>query len=197
MAVGTTMELLKSSLNTFQLYTIHAQRNGYLFPCVYALLCSKSETTYDRMFSSLLEMEPALNPTSIMVDFEKASINSLESHFAATISGCFFTFPQKIYRKIQTEGLASEYSQDMVYGIKLKMLASLVFVPETEVIDSFNILMGEFPQSAFNVVKYFPFSNVPNSRSNRKIDYKISLKINYQNRDILSYLRGIDYNFDF
>ena len=122
---------------------------------VATLLNSKSETTYDRMFSKLLEIEPALNPTSIMVDFEKASINSLESHFTASTSGCFFHLSQNIYRKIQTEGLAQEYIQDMEYGIKLKMLASLAFVPETDVIDSFNILMAEFPQSASNIAKYF------------------------------------------
>ena len=224
-------------------------------------------------------MEPALNPTSIMVDFEKASINSLESHFAASISGCFFHLSKNIYRKIQTEGLASEYSQDMVYGIKLKMLASLAFVPENDVIDSFNILMGEFPQSAFNVAKYFedsyigkrlpdhtrrtsPFpirlwnmytrmlNNMPRTnncvegwhnafksgichahpsfskllihlqreqslqeaiyakweggsikqRSKQSIEQENRLQNiveDYQNREILSYLRGIAYNFDF
>ena len=90
-----------------------------------------------------------------MVDFEKASINSLESHFTASTSGCFFHLSQNIYRKIQTEGLAQEYIQDMEYGIKLKMLASLAFVPETDVIDSFNILMAEFPQSASNIENYY------------------------------------------
>ena len=125
----------------FQLYTIHAQKDGYLFPCVYALLNSKSESTYDRIFLKLLEIEPVLNPSSIMVDFEKASMNSLETHFIASISGCFFHLAQNIYRKIQSEGLSSQYNQDMEYGIKLKMLASLAFVPEHDVIDSFTILM--------------------------------------------------------
>ena len=155
----------------FQLYTIHAQRNGYLFPCVYALLNSKSDTTYDRMFSKLLENEPALNPISIMVDFEKASINSLESHLTAFTSGCFFHLSQNIYRKIKTEGLAQEYIQDMEYGIKLKMLASLAFVPETDVIDSFNILMAEFPQSASNIAKYF-------------VNYSIGKKLPHNTRRI-------------
>ena len=167
----------------------------------------------------------------------------------------------------------------MEYGIKLKMLASLVFVPEHDVIDSFTILMTKFPQSVFNVAKYFednyigkrlpdqsrwipPFqiiiwnmdsrklNNMPRTnnsvegwynafksgichahpslaklltflrreqalqeaiytkweagfvkeRSKKSIEQEqrlFHIVEDYQNREILSYLRGIAYNFDF
>ena len=44
-----------------------------------------NRTKYDRIFSKLPEMEPAFNPTSTMVDFEKTSMNALID----SISGCF------------------------------------------------------------------------------------------------------------
>ena len=40
---------------------------------------------YMTILRKLLEIEPALNPTHIMVDFEKASINALEEHFLAVV----------------------------------------------------------------------------------------------------------------
>ena len=35
------------------------------------------------------------------------------------------------------------------------MLPSLAFVPEHEVVDCFNLLMQDFPESTSNVAKYF------------------------------------------
>ena len=44
---------------------------------VYILLINKEETTYDAAFQKLLELEPGLNPMSIMIDFEKAAMNAI------------------------------------------------------------------------------------------------------------------------
>ena len=61
---------------SFQLYTIHAEKDGYVFPCVYGLLPDKREDTYSMLLRKLLEIQPDLHPTNIMVDFEKGAINS-------------------------------------------------------------------------------------------------------------------------
>ena len=90
-----------------------------------------------------------------MIDFEKAAMNSFENNFPAVISGSFFHLSQNIYRKIQTEGLTSQYQTDREFVLKLKMLPSLAFVPEEHVPDCFTILMTDFPGSALNVAKYF------------------------------------------
>ena len=139
----------------FQIYTIHAEKDGYIFPCVYGLLEAKNERTYDQMNLKLLELEPELNPKSIMMDFEKAAMNFFENHFNASVSGCFFHLAQSVYRKIQAEGLTTRYQQDKEFALKLKMLPCLAFVPENDVIDSFNMIMEEYPQSAMGVAKYF------------------------------------------
>ena len=62
----------------FQLYTFHCEKDGYIIPCGYALMTNMREATYDTLFKNLIETEPGLNPSHIMVVFEKASINSLE-----------------------------------------------------------------------------------------------------------------------
>ena len=122
----------------FQLYPIHAKFEGLVIP--YALLPNKEEMTYDRVFRKILEIEPALNPMSIMVDFEKAAINALENNFISVISGCFFHLSQNIYRRIQADGLTMNYRLDREFSLKIKMLPSLAFVPEIDVIDLTNFL---------------------------------------------------------
>ena len=67
-----------------------------------------------------------------------------------------FSISPKIYiEKVQKEGLVVNYLKDKEFALRIKMLASLAFVPEMDVIDSFNILMQNFPESAMNIGKYF------------------------------------------
>ena len=60
-----------------------------------------------------------------------------------------------VYRKIQSEGLVTQYINDREFATWIKMLPSLAFVPENEVTDCFNLLMQNFPESAINVATYF------------------------------------------
>ena len=100
----------------FQLYTVHVEKDGVVFPCVYALMTSKSEESYGLLFRKLLEFEPELNSAASMVDFEKAAINALEEIFIAVITGYFFHLSQNIYRKVQSEGLATQYLNDREFA---------------------------------------------------------------------------------
>ena len=53
------------------------------------------------------------------------------------------------------EGLTAQYQEDIEFHLKLKMLPSLAFVPEQEVVVCFNILMADFPESALNIAILF------------------------------------------
>ena len=138
-----------------QLYTIHAEKDGNIFPCIYALLPNKSEATYDKLFKKLLEIEPLLNPVTVMIDFERAAMNALEENFISVITGCFFHLSQNIFRQVQEQGLAIRYQEDNNFAINIKMLASLAFVPENDVLICFNVLMQQFPEEAITLAKYF------------------------------------------
>ena len=105
-----------------QLYTIHAEKDGVIFPCIYALLPNKTEATYDRLFMKLLEIEPSLNPLRIMVDFEKAAINALEENFISVITGCFFHHSQNIFRHVQEQGLADDIKRITISLLVLRCL---------------------------------------------------------------------------
>ena len=81
-------------LTSRKLYTVHVEREGVVFPFVYALMANKSEESYGRLFRKLLEFEPELNPAAITVDCEKAAINALEEIFIADI-GVLSSFVSK------------------------------------------------------------------------------------------------------
>ena len=97
-------------------------------------MSNKLQSTYDELLKKLKEIEPDLDPSSIMVDFEKAQLNALEENFIAVVTGCFFHLSQNIYRQIQSKGLTALYLEDEEFAIKMKMLVSLAFVPEHDVI---------------------------------------------------------------
>ena len=139
----------------YQLYTIHCEKDGYIIPCIYALMTNKSEAAYNILFRKLKEIEPCLHPTRIMVDFERAAFTAMEENFLSVISGCFFHLSQNVYRQIQAKGLTSQYLQDEDFALKMRMLPSLAFVPEYDVVDCFTILMGDFPESAADIAEYF------------------------------------------
>ena len=84
----------------FQIYTIHAQINGRILPCIYALLPNKTEETYTRLFREV-EQHVANSPTDILMDFERAALNSVGQVYPNTeFKGCFYHFSSNIWKHI-------------------------------------------------------------------------------------------------
>ena len=89
----------------FQIYTIHAQINGRILPCIYALLPNKTEETYTRLFREV-EQQVAISPTNILMNFERAALNSVRQVYPNTeFKGCFYHFSSNIWKHIQNLGL--------------------------------------------------------------------------------------------
>ncbi|XP_055309109.1 uncharacterized protein LOC129572999, partial [Sitodiplosis mosellana] len=67
-----------------QLYTLHGRYKGWHVPLVYTLLTNKKQDTYVDVLKFLHELEPTLNPTDYMVDFEMAAMNAIGEVFPET-----------------------------------------------------------------------------------------------------------------
>ena len=65
----------------FQLYTGHILHNCSTVACVYAFLPRKEEATYEELYYEIKIIAPKAAPVSIMVDFEKASMNAALREF--------------------------------------------------------------------------------------------------------------------
>ena len=139
-----------------QLYTIHALVNDRSVPLIYALLPDKSQTTYSNLLEQLKSLKHDLAPKTIMIDFEKAMINSLQLAFPQTeIKGCYFHFCQSIYRKIQSNGFNQRYLEDKEFSIAMKMIAALALVPACDVEKSFESLCAFLPPETYPLQDYF------------------------------------------
>ena len=87
------------------------------------------------LFEILKQLQHTLAPTNLMVDFEIAVLNAIDTSFPGTNNkGCFFHFSQAIFRKIQSLGLQNRYKDDENFAHKVRMLAALAFVPLSDVI---------------------------------------------------------------
>ena len=84
----------------FQIYTIHAQINGRILSWIYALLPNKTEEIYIRLFREV-EQHVANSPTNILMDFERAALNSVRQVYPNTeLKGCFYHFSSNISKHI-------------------------------------------------------------------------------------------------
>lgn len=142
----------------YQLFTIHAQYFGRAVPLIYALLPNKKRKTYIHLLKALKTIEPNLAPLTLMIDYEMAVIKSFCTIFPRLQeTGCFFHFSQCIWRKIQEEGLALQYENDVDFALAMKHLAALAFVPVTSVVQAFELLIESdvLPPEADSIIAYF------------------------------------------
>ncbi|KAK9709138.1 MULE transposase domain [Popillia japonica] len=129
-----------------QMYTIHAVQYSNVIPTVYALLPNKTE--YNRLFSALKNLQPGLQPTSVLVDFEKAAMNASQTQFPnAKIRGRFFTlhnvfgdrFKSMAYKAFQMQkyaAVSSLYTMSLATDSKAwltkQILNGFHFCPTTD-----------------------------------------------------------------
>ena len=121
---------------------------------MYVLLPDKTQASYTRVLLHLLAIKPNLNPSSVLIDFELAIKNALETAFAGVdVQGCFFHFCQNIRRGIQANGLQERYQQD-VFVTEVTIVAALAFVPGNDVDRVFNLLSNNLDQDLDPILDY-------------------------------------------
>jgi len=140
----------------FQLYTIHfAFGNGVCPAAIYCLLTDKSAATYQRLHHEVKNLIPTIAPSSILVDFEKATMNTFSAAYtSATLRGCYFHFCQSVMHKVSDIGLKAEYESNEDARTFIHCLPDLAFVPPEDVLEAFDLLANSMPHSiSANVTK--------------------------------------------
>ena len=126
-----------------QMYVIVGHRQGCYIPLVFVLMTERTEEKYNCMWSKLKghceSADLILRPSIIMMDFEKAAMNSAVSAFpAAKLHGCRFHLAQAWFRKIQSLGLSSQYNaKESEVSKWLSYFFGLPFLRPGEVSDCF------------------------------------------------------------
>lgn len=157
----------------FQLYTIHAQRDKQIFPCLYALLPNKTEATYRRFFDQVFQGVPNENLQDFLVDFEKGAMNAIE-HFKpdTEIKGCFYHLSSNVWKKVRELGFQQRYVNEEEFALHCRMLCALAFLPEADVIDGFNeltdVVQENFEDDFDGLLNYFEDTYIGRVRRNRR-----------------------------
>lgn len=150
-----------------QCYVILAKENGGVHPIVYALLQNKSTRTYVNMFQILKEIEPNLNPASIVCDYEQAAHCAMRAIFPnVQIKGCFFHLGQNMQKHLASDGFISSYRNDPDFALKAKMIIALSFVPLSKIDLYFDTLANELSHGFSSLLNWFEDTYV--GRQNRR-----------------------------
>ena len=111
-----------------QVYVVHGLRggpdlakDGHLLPSLFVLLANKTEAIYKRMWEQIRILCPYAQPQSMLLDFEKAAINSFQQVWPHTVvKCCFFHLTQNFWRKVQAVGLQADYSNDEDLAMRIR-----------------------------------------------------------------------------
>ena len=133
----------------YQNYILFARYNKFrVLPCVYAFLTSKDSDDYRLLFSCIKEacekLNIAINPKSILIDFEAAVQKAAKLEFPGIkVKGCFFHFCQAIYKKLVELGLKTLYSTNSDVKMWVEKLMALSLVPLDQIEDGLEYLLDE------------------------------------------------------
>jgi hypothetical protein len=115
-----------------------------ILPCIYALLFSKKSGDYNKVFSTIKSKIKDSSPDYILVDFEKALINSLMQTFPSTkIKGCNVHLRRNIWKHIQANGFQREYVHNKKINSDVKLLGALAFSTPAEIPTAFKTFKNE------------------------------------------------------
>ena len=82
------------------------------------------------------------------MDFETAAISSVKAVFPkCEISGCFYHLARCVIRHVYSLGLKKDYEGNIDFGLKVKSLLALSFVPPADVVTVFGQLSATFPDT--------------------------------------------------
>ncbi|KAL4126688.1 hypothetical protein QTP88_010897 [Uroleucon formosanum] len=131
-----------------QLYTIHdiivgTGESAKILSLVYALMTSKIEECYTRLFESLndfaAENELYLNPRFILTDFDQVAINDVMG----------------VWLQIQANFLSERDGEDEEFSLKLCQIIALAFLPPTQIPGAFDELKSTIPKKVFEIMQWF------------------------------------------
>ena len=165
----------------YQLITIHGDFFGKFIPFCHILMTSKKQDEYVKVFHHLVKISN-ISPENIIIDFERALMNSLKEVFTfSKISGCNFHFGQMIWRNIQINGLTGLYKENSNIRKILRMILSLPFFPINEVNTTFNEIQNLNSETIENInlqnfLAYFKktFISETNQDEEQTSSYRIS-----------------------
>lgn len=135
-----------------QLYVIRVPFGETSITSVYALLPSKTRTTYKELFQAVIDKCADLNydihVQTIVTDFEDNVLRAIAAVFGREVSskGCFYHLTQSTWRKVQELGLVQHYTTSSEFRLFCGMIDALAFLPQEDVDEGMRYIKNVIPQ---------------------------------------------------
>jgi len=101
------------------------------------------------------------------VDFELAVHNAIRIVFPEShIRGCFFHLFQNLKKHLSSANLLTLYNTNPEFSIHAKMIVSLAFVPQQDLLEAITILENYLPNELEPILSYFINTYVGRLRNN-------------------------------
>ena len=96
-----------------------------------SLMTGKACTLYVKVFEKLQEIVPEFSPTTVMADFENASVGAMKTVFGQILAvhGCWFHFSQAVVKYVRKIGLEVVYNSNDVVRKCIWSLTCLPLLP--------------------------------------------------------------------
>ena len=108
------------------------------------------------MLQEIKNLIPNFDPSNVMIDCERASMNAIKNLFpTANLYKCFFHLCHNMYRVVIGFGLKTSYSEDENFAQQIRTLLIFAFLPTTDVIPIFGEMKAEFPAEGEPVLSFF------------------------------------------
>uniref|UniRef100_A0A914WME3 MULE transposase domain-containing protein n=1 Tax=Plectus sambesii TaxID=2011161 RepID=A0A914WME3_9BILA len=136
-----------------QVYVLHYEENGRLYPGVFVLLPGKAKALYERMLNILKTLCP-YEMTKIVTDFEFQAMTSFKDVFGVNVEGCFFHYAQAIMRNARNRDVFRKIAKSPLKKQHYVMLRALAFLPPGDIPSGFDALVHVIrlhdPQNVFH-----------------------------------------------
>jgi hypothetical protein len=145
----------------YQLYVIQAWKDGWMIPCVWALMHRRRVRDYE-IVCKVLKREAqkngfTLQPKFCMFDFEIGAISAFRNMFPSMKPiGCLFHFGQNLMRRLGNLGLKTEYSNNEDFCKWIKRIFGLALLPFDQVDDQWTKILNDKPEMP-NVDKFLDY----------------------------------------
>lgn len=150
-----------------QIFVVLSRRGGFVFPVLMCLLPNKTGAIYEKLFCMIHDIWPQFNPESICVDFELAIHNAVRTEWPeAELKGCFFHLVQNMKKHLATANLLGRYNTNSEFALHARMLSSVAFLPEEDVIKSLSELEETLPLELDLLIGWFTNTYVGRLREN-------------------------------
>ncbi|XP_053384651.1 uncharacterized protein LOC123549348 [Mercenaria mercenaria] len=138
-----TFKLVKRPF--YQLMSVHAfvrkGEDAKQVPLAYVLMSRRTKQDYIAVLTSLRSKLERPQVEWFMLDFEAAAWQALREVFpGCVLKGCVFHWSQRVYRKIQSEVLATAYLKKEDKYRYLRKLLSLPYLPSEQIPSAFHQL---------------------------------------------------------